>query len=1145
MLDNLNINNNFIHLRVHSNFSLAEGMLSFNDLSNFCNINMQPAIAITDTSNMFGVLEFSLEMISKGVQPIIGIQVNICDSINEESPLGEVVLIAKNKLGYKNLLKISSNLSTNSNFDKFVAHKNLFRYCDGLIILTGGVEKGFIGKPASFGNVELVYDRINLLTNYFQDNLYLELQRHGIDSEEIAEPILLKAANDFNLPIVATNDCYFISPDKFESHQILSCIDRGHTLSSINRRILTKEHFLKDTKMMTDLFRDLPEAIENTIIIAKRCSFSVETHKPILPTFPGLKDNNEKDYLFQISSLGLDKRFLSSIDEFCNKTKIIYKERLNKELNIINEMGFSGYFLIVYDFIKWSKDNNIPVGPGRGSGAGSIVAWSLQITDLDPIKWGLLFERFLNPERISMPDFDIDFCQDRREEVIDYVRDRYGHDRVAQIITFGSLQAKAAIRDVGRVMEMPYGQVDKIAKLIPIVPSNPMTISGAIESEELLKKEMNENDQVEKLLLTAMDLEGLNRHVSTHAAGLVIGDRPLDELVPLYKLNEEEISATQFNMKFVEKAGLVKFDFLGLKTLTVLSKAEDLIKKKINGFNLQNIKLDDKNTFEMLSTGHTTGVFQLESAGMKDVLTGLKPDRFEDIIAVVSLYRPGPMENIPSYINRKHGKEKILYMHPDLEDILKETYGIFIYQEQVLRAAQILANFSLGSADILRRAMGKKDHEEMLQQKNSFLEGAQKKGIDIKNADEIFDQISAFAGYGFNKSHAAAYALIAYHTAWIKCNFPHEFFASMMSVEHNNVEKLSIFFQDLKKSKISLHPPCINNSKNYFSIEKSKNNDTYISYSLSSLKNVGNEAVLKIIETREQKGIFKNIDDFLNKVPFNCLGKKLFESLIKAGTFDCLEPNRNKLYNSIDLMLSYSNSLQKERTSNQENLFNNNNELSLNLPQILDWSLLEKLNNEFSSLGMYLSSHPLDNYSIALKNLNISNSSDLINNSNVNSSKNIQLCGLVFKIQKRQSSRGKWAVIYLNDLGGDCEVTLYSDILIKYENLLDEKIPLLVDAEIKYEINQGFRIIAKRLRNFNEYISNAKLNLTIAIKNITSIKSISTAVKSLVNGPSSVYFDFHIEDNYIKIKVKENVKFTQSFLDQVSNVKGIKSITYS
>ena len=667
-----------------------------------------------------------------------------------------------------------------------------------------------------------------------------------------------------------------------------------------------------------------------------------------------------------------------------------------------------------------------------------------------------------------MPDFDIDFCQDRREEVIQYVRNRYGHDRVAQIITFGSLQAKAAIRDVGRVMEMPYGHIDKIAKLIPMIPSKPMSIQEAIETEDLLKQEMSENDQVKELLSTAMDLEGLNRHVSTHAAGLVIGDRPLNELVPLYKLNDDEIPATQFNMKFVEKAGLVKFDFLGLKTLTVLAKAEGLIKQKQENFNLTKILLDDIKTYEMLSTGSTTGVFQLESAGMKDVLTGLKPDRFEDIIAVVSLYRPGPMENIPSYINRKHGKEKILYMHSDLEEVLEETYGIFIYQEQVLRAAQVLADFSLGSADILRRAMGKKDHDEMLQQKKAFLEGTNKNGIKKENANEIFDQISAFAGYGFNKSHAAAYALIAYQTAWIKCNFPHEFFASMMSVEFNNVEKLSVFFHDLKKLHILLEPPCINQSKNYFSIERSQDKKDFIRYSLSSLKNVGNEAVIKIVEIRNEKGIFKNIDDFLIKVPYNLIGKKAFESLIKSGAFDCLDSNRNKLFNSIDMMLNYSQSIQKDKIANQDNLFNNINsdEFLIDIPNILDWSFIDKLNNEFTSLGMYLSSHPLNNFSAILKNLNIINSSQLLEHSQKGGKKNIQLCGLIFKVQKRLSPSGKWAVLELNDLGGNCEVILYSDILDKFELLLDEKKPVLIDAEIKKEINKGVRVIAKKIKKF-------------------------------------------------------------------------------
>ena len=1139
--------NTFVHLRVHSNFSLAEGMLSFDYLANFCVKNNQPAIAITDTSNMFGVLEFSLEMVANGIQPIIGIQVEIAPSSEDEVNIGEVILIAKSDVGYKNLLKISSNLSVNKDFNKFVSYANLIENKDEIILLTGGTEKGFIGKPAGLGNSNLTYSRLELLKKLFADNLYIEIQRHGMKNEEVSEPLLLKAAVDFNLPIVGTNDCYFSSPEKYNSHQVLTCIDKGLTISSPERRLLTKEHYLKKSSAMLSLFSDIPEAIENTLIIAQRCSISVKTHKPILPTFPGLKNITENDYLFKISLEGLDKRINDSVVSFSIETKNKYKVRLKKELKIINEMGFSGYFLIVYDFIKWSKDNSIPVGPGRGSGAGSIAAWALKITDLDPIKWGLLFERFLNPERVSMPDFDIDFCQDRREEVIQYVRNRYGHDRVAQIITFGSLQAKAAIRDVGRVMEMPYGHIDKIAKLIPMIPANPMSIQEAIETEDLLKQEMAENDQVKELLSTAMDLEGLNRHVSTHAAGLVIGDRPLNELVPLYKLNDDEIPATQFNMKFVEKAGLVKFDFLGLKTLTVLAKAESLIKKKQEDFNLTKIILDDTKTYEMLSTGSTTGVFQLESAGMKDVLKGLKPDRFEDIIAVVSLYRPGPMENIPSYINRKHGNEKIIYMHSDLEEVLKETYGIFIYQEQVLRAAQVLADFSLGSADILRRAMGKKDHDEMLQQKNAFLEGSSKNGIKKENANEIFDQISAFAGYGFNKSHAAAYALIAYQTAWIKCNFPHEFFASMMSVEFNNSEKLSVFFHDLKKTHIILEPPCINQSKNYFSIEITKDKKEFIRYSLSSLKNVGNEVVIKIVEIRNEKGIFKNIDDFLIKVPYNLLGKKAFESLIKAGAFDCLDSNRNKLFNSIDVMLNYSQSIQKDKIANQDNLFNNINsdELLIDIPNVLDWSFIEKLNNEFTSLGMYLSSHPLNNFSIVLKTLNIINSSELLEQFQKGTKKNIQLCGLIFKVQKRQSSRGKWAVIELNDLGGNCEVILYSDILNKFESLLDEKKPILIDAEIKNEVNQGLRIIAKRLRRFDECIANAKFNLTLSITDLSCIKYIKSSTEKLKSGPSFIYLELLVDGSFVNIKIKENIKFTQDFLNTISIIKGIKSINYS
>ena len=1135
----------FIHLRVHSSYSLSEGMLSFNYLSKFCLDDKQPAMAITDTSNMFGALEYSLKMISCGIQPIIGLQINIADKEANNENIGEVVLIAKNEIGYKNLLILASDLRLNQNFEKYISFSQVEDHKEGLILLTGGVENGFIGKPASLRNKIIVKERLEKLKSLFQDNLYIELQRHGLEIQNAAEKILVEISHELNIPLVATNDCFFENEEKFNAHQVLTCIDKGLTISSDNSRLITKEHYLKDTETMINLFRDIPEAIENTIVIAKRCSFFVESHDPILPTYPGLKGMSEADYLFKISNEGLKERFKNSSRKFNEKEKQFYIERLIDELKIINEMGFSGYFLIVYDFIKWAKDNLIPVGPGRGSGAGSIVAWSLKITDLDPIRWVLLFERFLNPERISMPDFDIDFCQDRREEVINYVRDRYGHDRVAQIITFGSLQAKAAIRDVGRVLEMPYGQVDKIAKLIPFLPANPPTIQEAIDSEDELKREIAENQEVETLIKTAIDVEGLNRHVSTHAAGLVIGDRPLNQLVPLYKFNEDEMPATQFNMKFVERAGLVKFDFLGLKTLTVLSKAENLIQKKIKDFNLNKITLDDDKTYKMLSSGSTTGIFQLESSGMKDVLIGLMPDRFEDIIAVVSLYRPGPMENIPSYINRKHGREKITYMHPFLEDVLEETYGIFIYQEQVLRAAQILANFSLGSADILRRAMGKKDKIEMEQQKQSFVEGAKNKNIDVNKANEIFDQISAFAGYGFNKSHAAAYALIAYQTAWIKCNFQHEFFAAMMTVEYNNTDKLSVFVNDLRRLGISILPPCINKSGSEFLIEQNEQK-SLLRYSLSALKNVGNEAVKKIVKIRNKLGQFSSIDDFLKKIPYSLLTKKLLESLIQSGSFDCLEKNRNKLFQSIELLLNHSHYIEKDKISNQQNLFNdtNNSQLFIDLIEKPEWGIDNKIKNEFLSIGLYLQSHPLDNYLEILKTLKIKSNIEIMDNPNKYLNKNIKLCGVVSKILKKQSFRGKWATIVLNDPNGSIEINVYSDVYHKYENYLMEQKLMIFDTEIKNEINQGIKINARRITPLNDYIAEKNLNLTIFIDDVQVIKRIYDFSTSLVPGNSNLIINLSSKSQIIKFIVKENIKISSELISNVTKINNVQSINF-
>ena len=1139
--------NLFIHLRLHSNFSLAEGMLSFDDLSNFCVKNNQPAIAITDTNNLFGALEFSLKMISCGIQPIIGIQINISLNGKDNKDTGEVVLLAKNEIGYKNLLFLTNVFSSNENNEKFISGIELEKHKDGLLLLTGGIENGFLAKPASLNNTKLVRERLKYLKNIFNENLYVELQRHGIKTQLVAEKILIDLACEFDLPLVATNDCFFQNENKFESHQVLTCIDKGLTISSDKRRILTKQHYLKDPEKMIFLFKDIPEAIENTVLIAKRCSFYLKTRNPILPKYPGLQNISEADHLSKISYKGLNDRLDLSTNKFSDYERNNYKTRLEKELKIINEMGFAGYFLIVYDFIKWSKENKIPVGPGRGSGAGSIVAWSLSITDLDPIRWGLLFERFLNPERISMPDFDIDFCQDRREEVIEYVRNRYGKDKVAQIITFGSLQAKAAIRDVGRVLEMPYGQVDKIAKLIPFIPSKPISIQEAIDTNEILQNEIAENEQVQTLIDTAINVEGLNRHASTHAAGLVIGDKPLHEILPLYKFSEDEIPATQFNMKFVEKAGLVKFDFLGLKTLTVLSKAEALIKVKDKNFDLSKIPLNDKKTYEMLSTGSTTGIFQLESAGMKDVLIGLKPDRFEDIIAVVSLYRPGPMENIPSYINRKHGKENIVYMHSSLETILEETYGIFIYQEQVLRAAQILADFSLGKADILRRAMGKKDKNEMSEQKKSFLDGTKERGISREKANEIFDQIAAFAGYGFNKSHAAAYALIAYQTAWIKTNYIYEFFVSMMTLENNNTDKLSLFVEDAKKIGLKILQPCINKSSFEFLIEDVSSSEFGIRYSLSSIKNVGTDAVKNIVQIREKDGEFKNIDDFLNRVPYSLITKKSIESLIKSGAFDKIEPNRNKLFRSIDLMLNYSHSIEKEKSSYQSNLFNNNdsNKLPINLQDTTKWSFQEAINNEFSSLGLYLSAHPLDSYSNILSKINVTKSMEILNEPDKYFKKNVKLCGLIFNIQKKQSPRGRWVSIQLNDLSGSVDINIYSDVLIKYEDYLIEKNLILIDAEIKNENNQINRIVAKRIYSLNDYISENKYNITLFTNSNKHLDKLVPLLGILEVGSSNILISCSNKERQVEIKIKENIKLSSKFINDLSTISGIDHIRFS
>ncbi|HEX9447402.1 MAG TPA: DNA polymerase III subunit alpha, partial [Dongiaceae bacterium] len=791
----------FVHLRVHSAYSLSEGAVKNKQLVELAKRASMPAVAVTDTGALFGVMEFAGYAKDAGIQPIIGCQLGITREDIEQHrgtlpPPDQLVLLVQNDVGYQNLMKLVSAafLETEPGLAPQVSLELIAKHSAGLIALTAG-PSGQVGRLLGEGQNPAAEAALLHLKSIFPDRLYVEIMRHGLALEDRCEASFIDLAYAHDLPLVATNEVFFSDEGMYAAHDALLCIAGGTYVGEKDRRKVTRGHGFKSAREMRELFADLPEAVDNTLVIARRCAFMPPSRKPILPAFS--VDMAEADVLRQKAIEGLDAR-LSALKLDADGRKP-YVDRLEFELNTIIQMGFPGYFLIVADFIQWAKKHGIPVGPGRGSGAGSVVAWALTITDLDPLRWGLLFERFLNPERVSMPDFDVDFCQDRRDEVIRYVQERYGRDKVAQIITFGKLQARAAVRDVGRVLQMPYGQIDRLSKLIPNNPANPITLKEAISSEPQLRQAQDDDPMVKRLMEIAQKLEGLYRHASTHAAGVVIGDRPLDQLVPLYRDPRSDMPVTQFNMKDVEKAGLVKFDFLGLKTLTVLATAVKHLARRGITIDLDHLPLDDRKTYEMLGLGDSTGVFQLESSGMRDVLKKLKPDRFEDIIAVVALYRPGPMDNIPRYINCKHGREDPDYLYPTLEGILKETFGIMIYQEQVMQIAQVLSGYSLGGADLLRRAMGKKIKEEMEAQRKLFVDGAVERGVPDEKAGQIFDQVNKFAGYGFNKSHAAAYALVAYQTAWLKANYPVEFFAASMTYDMGNTEKLNIFRQELNR----------------------------------------------------------------------------------------------------------------------------------------------------------------------------------------------------------------------------------------------------------------------------------------------------------------------------------------------------------
>ena len=952
----------FVPLRVLSSYSMLEAAIDPKAIAKLAKERGFPAIAICDRNGLYGAVMFAGACMDEGVQPIIGTLLGIARDA-EGRQVDYLPLFAQDETGYENLCHLVSkaHLDRPLEFEPHVRLRNLEGHTDGLIALTGagdGAVSRLLAEQQD-EQADAVLDRLQAL---FPQRLYIELARNGDAAQDAAEEALIRLAYARDLPLVASNPAYFAEPHEFKAHDAMLCIAHSTHIEADERPRSNREAYVKTAAAMEELFSDIPEAIANTLVIAQRCAYAPPYRDPILPSLAGDLEG-EARALEEDARRGLDKR-LEPYGAMSAEERKVYDDRLQFEVDIIVKMGFPGYFLIVADFIKWAKDNGIPVGPGRGSGAGSLVAWALTITDLDPIRLGLLFERFLNPERVSMPDFDIDFCETRRGEVIRYVQQKYGADHVAQIITFGKLKARAVLRDCGRILQMSYGQVDRLCKMVPNHPTDPWTLPRALNGAADFKREYDNDNEVKTLVDLAMQLEGFPRNSSTHAAGVVIGDRPLAQLVPLYRDPRSDMPVTQYDMKNVESSGLVKFDFLGLKTLSVLRKATDLLEKRGITVDLDTLAWDDPAVFELLKVGNTVGVFQLESEGMRRTLSSVKPTKFEDIIALVSLYRPGPMDNIPLFGKRKAGEVPIEYPHPKLEGILAETYGIFVYQEQVMQAAQILAGYSLGDADLLRRAMGKKNQAEMDKQRARFIDGCKEvSDIDKAKANELFDLIDKFAGYGFNKSHAAAYALLAYQTAWLKAHYPEEFYAASMCFDMDTSDKLALFVDDARRHGIAVAPPCLNRSVAEFTVERT--DDGYaVRYALAGIRNVGRKAMESLVAERGANGWFESLSDLFNRLPPGCMNRRQLEGLICAGALDEFEPNRGKLFASVELLLATADAASRERESGQVALFGaeDTGSDSMHLKAVEDWPRPERMAKERENFGFYFSAHPVQQY---------------------------------------------------------------------------------------------------------------------------------------------------------------------------------------
>lgn len=1134
----------FVHLRVHSAYSLSQGALRLNEIVSFCEAQRMQAIAVTDTNNMFGALEFSLACEKARIKPIVGLELRVSLDKALENPsasYASMVLLAENEKGYKNLLRLISSVYDDSpargapyaRLSELEAHK------EGLIFLSGGSEGPF-GQLVLQNKHKKAASLFQQCATLFPNRFFMEIMRHGEEAELKTEDFFLEEAYRLNIPLVATNNAFFLEPDLYEAHDALLCIEQGTYVAEEKRKKVTPHHYLKTEQDMKTLFADLPEALENTYYISELCQFHPTASKPLLPCFSSDSERSESEELIHQAKIGLEKRFQQDPKNLGDlAVQETYKCQLEKELEIIIKMGFSGYFLIVADFIQWAKKQEIPVGPGRGSGAGCLVAWSLTITDLDPIRFGLFFERFLNPERVSMPDFDVDFCQDRRDEVIAYVQKKYGKEKVAQIITFGKLQARAVLRDVGRVLQIPYPQVDKICKLVPNNPAHPCTLEEALAQEPLLREMMAQEATVDRMMGIARKLEGLYRHASTHAAGLIIGDRPLCELVPLYRDSRSDILATQFSMKYSELAGLVKFDFLGLKTLSVLRHAVERLAQQGIKVDLSDLPLEDEKTFQLLNRMETVGIFQLEGQGMREVIGRLKIDKFEEIIALGALYRPGPMDDIPRYIACKHGEQAVHYAHPSLEPILKETYGVIVYQEQAMQIAQVLAGYSMGGADLLRRAMGKKIKSEMDAQRKVFIDGAISKGVDGAIATEIFEQIAKFASYGFPKAHAAPYALIAYQTAYMKANYPHEFMCALMTADQHNTDKLAVYKQELQAMGIGLLPPDVNFSEDSFCVETDRSTgEKFVRYGLAALKNVGVSAMQALVSVRQNGGVFRSLEDFLKRLTTKNLNKRQLESLIASGALDSLSQNRQQLFASAEYLLKYAGLYAEQgESSAQTTLFGAEKsfEEKLTLTQISEWPILEKLKHESEAIGFYFSTHPLKAYEEDYARLNLLKSTDLA----TFKGSYAQMAGMPLSLKERVSKTGKkFGFLSLSDEKGSFEMVVFSENLPIVKELIAEERPVVVSVSIKQDV-RGQRVSLNQVTAFDQFLQKKESTVIVTLENTDSLKEMHSFFEGKKSGKTKVFLNMQTEGRTVRIALSRTFQLSSIDLKSLRALRGV------